>query len=156
MSDATTGKLFRAADIPPTGYMHDDTGNNNIVSTTYIVGSPEVGTFFIAPTSGRVRITVGGGARDNGATAVDRIFISPQIFLDDANGSELLAPSVSIYGWSSCDSDLDHQYGCRVGMISNLIPEQVYYARLMYFTDTGVDPDTADIAARDIIIIPVP
>lgn len=156
MTDATTGNTFRAADIPQATYVQDDTGNNNISATAYAVGSPEVGVFFTAPTSGRVRITVGGGGRDNGTAAWARVFLSPQVFLDDVNGSELLAPTVNVRGWSSCDSNRDHQYGCRVSLIENLIPEQVYYARLMHFTDQAGPTFSVDLAARDIIIIPVP
>lgn len=150
----STGDLVR----PPgsTAFFHDDTLLANLTDAAYVTGSPEVGVFFIAPASGRVRLTLGGGLRDNGASALDRVFLSPQLFVETSAGTEVLAPSVSLRGIAGPIENSEFWYGCRVSLIEGLEPGRQYYIRVMYLTASGADPDTADIASRDIIVIPVP
>jgi hypothetical protein len=140
----------------PTTQATDDTILANITNTAYAEGNPEVGVYFTAPPSGRCRLTIGGGFRDNGASAVDRVFLAPQLFREDSDGTEVLAPSVTFRGYLSVAADTEFQYGSRVSMLENLTPGQRYYLRAMFLTSGGTDPDTADITARDIIVIPVP
>lgn len=140
----------------PTAAVADDTFIGNLTNTSYAAGTPEVGVYFIAPPSGRVRLTLGGGFRDNGASALDRIFLAPQLFREDSDGTEVLAPSVTFRGYLSVAADFEMQYGSRVSMLEGLIPGQRYYLRAMFLTSGGTDPDTADIGARDIIVIPLP
>jgi len=143
--------------IPPAAFYHDDTTIVNIVDTTYVTGSPEVGVYFLAPTSGTVRITVGAGVRDNGGSNRDRLFISPAVYRVTPTGlEEVLAPSVTFRGYGGSEAVTEMQYGCRVSLLTGLTPGTQYYARIMYFTSSGVDPDTADINARDLIVIPMP
>lgn len=149
-----TGDLVRP--LGQTAFFHDDTLQLNLTSTAYETGSPEVGVFFIAPASGRVRLTIGCGVRDNGGSAVDRVFVSPQLFLDNSSGSEILAPSVTLRGYSGAAENTEFQYGCRVSLIEDLEPGNLYYVRTQHLTSAGTDPDTADIAARDVIVIPLP
>lgn len=139
-----------------TAFFHDDTVIANLTSASYEAGTPEVGVFFVAPPSGRVRITVGLGARDNGASALDRVFLSPQVYQGSSSGTEVLAPSVTNRGYATPAQDSEFQYGSRISLLEDLTPGELYYARTMHFTATGVDPDTADIAARDLIVIPMP
>ncbi|WP_431897938.1 hypothetical protein [Nonomuraea sp. bgisy101] len=148
------GDLVRT--LAPSSFIGDDTLIANITSTSYITGTPEVGVYFVGPPSGRVRLTIGGGFRDNGASAVDRVFLAPNLFRDSSSGVEVLASSVTLRGYISLANDTEFQYGCRVSLIENLLPGQLYYLRAMYQTSGGTDPDTADIAARDIIVIPMP
>ncbi|WP_049562249.1 hypothetical protein [Nonomuraea sp. SBT364] len=147
------GDLVRA--VQPTAYVHDDTIITEIANTSYETGSPEVGVYFIAPPSGRVRLTLGGGFRDNGASAVDRLFLAPQLFRDNSDGTQVLAPSVTIRGYLAAREDTEFQYGSRVSFIEGLTPGQLYYLRTMHLTN-GTAPNNADIAARDIIVIPLP
>lgn len=147
------GDLVRT--LPPTSFFHDDTILTNLTNTSYAAGSPEIGVFFVAPPSGKIRLTIGGGFRDNGAS-LDRIFLSPQLFQDSADGTEVLAPSVTLRGYLSLSNNTEFQYGCRVSLIENLTPGQLYYLRTMHLATPGTDPDTADIASRDIIVIPLP
>ncbi|MEU6781503.1 hypothetical protein ABZ912_20045 [Nonomuraea angiospora] len=149
-----TGDLVRT--LPPTAFFHDDTTQVDLTNTSYATGSPEVGVFFVAPPSGKIRLTIGGGFRDNGGSNQDRVFLSPQLFQDSSAGSEILAPSVTLRGYLSISADNEFQYGCRVSLIEGLTPGQLYYCRTMQLTSGGTDPDTADIAARDIIVIPLP
>lgn len=149
----TTGDYVR--NPKPTAQATDDTTLANLTNTSYASGTPELGVFFVAPPSGRVRLTLGGGFRDNGALP-DRIFLAPQLFRESSSGTEILAPSVTFRGYLSVAADTEFQYGSRVSMIESLIPGQLYYVRAMFLTNPGTDPDTADIAGRDIIVIPVP
>lgn len=149
----TTGAYVR--NPAPTVQASDDTILAGLTNSSYEAGTPEVGVFFVAPPSGRVRLTLGGGFRDNGATDRDRIFLAPQLFRESSDGTEVLSPSVTFRGYLSVAADLEFQYGSRVSMLEDLIPGQRYYLRTMHLT-SGIDPDSADIAARDIIVIPVP
>ncbi|GAA4924611.1 hypothetical protein HD597_011317 [Nonomuraea thailandensis] len=148
------GDLVRT--LPPTAFFHDDTILTEISNTSYATGSPEIGVYFVAPPSGKVRLTIGGGFRDNGAAPLDRIFLSPQLFRDSSDGTEVLAPSVTLRGYLSLSNNTAFQYGCRVSLIENLTPGQLYYIRTMHLVTPGTDPDNADIAARDLIVIPLP
>ncbi|MGW4476813.1 hypothetical protein ACWENQ_44780 [Nonomuraea sp. NPDC004354] len=150
----TTGAYVR--NPQPTAQASDDTLLAELTNTSYVAGTPEVGLFFVAPESGRVRLTLGGGFRDNGASARDRVFFAPQLFRESSDGTEVLGPSVTFRGYLSVAADTEFQHGSRVSMLENLIPGQLYYLRGMYLTNGGTDPDTADIAARDVIVIPVP
>lgn len=142
---------------PITAFFHDDTLQLNITDTSYTPGSPEVGVYFLAPASGTVRITVGAGVRDNGGSNRDRVFVSPAVYRMTPTGLEgVLTPSVTLRGYGGSSAVTEMQYGCRVSLLTGLSPGGMYYARVMYFTSTGVDPDSADIAARDIIVIPMP
>lgn len=159
MADITVGRDIRTLDAhQPSVYNSDDTLIANIAATgiSYVTGSPEVGVFFIAPTSGRVRVTTGGGMRDNGtAPNIERVFIVPQIFLENSDGDEILAPS-SEKGIASAAENTEFQYQSRVIIQEGLTPGRRYYARTMYAIGVGTDPDTADIASRDITVIPMP
>jgi hypothetical protein len=154
MTDLAEGDLVRAAQ--PTAYVNDDTILTELANTSYAPGTPEVGVYFIAPPSGRVRLTIGGGFRDNGGSNVDRVFLAPQLFLDSSAGTEVLAPSVTIRGYLAARENTGFQYGSRISFIEDLTPGQLYYLRTMHLTNGGTDPDNADIAARDIIVIPLP
>lgn len=150
----TTGAYVR--NPQPAVSAADDTILTEISNTSYAPGTPEVGVFFVGPPSGRVRLTIGGGFRDNGGAPLDRIFLAPQLFRDSRDGTEVLAPSVTFRGYLSLAADTAFQYGSRISMLENLIPGQLYYLRTMHLVNPGTDPDNADIAARDIIVIPVP
>lgn len=150
----TTGAYVR--NPAPSAYNTEDTTLTQISNTSYGEGLPEVGVSFVAPPSGRVRLTVGAGVRDNGAAPQDRLFVSPQLFRDNADGVEILAPSVTQRGYGSVAADTEFQYGSRVSMIESLVPGQIYYLRIMHLATPGTDPDSADIAVRDIAVIPMP
>lgn len=153
MADIAVGKDIRSWDFPPTQFVTDDTPQLNLTNTSYVVGSPEVGIYFLGPNSGRVRMTVGGGLRDSAGT--DRVFLSPQIFENDSNGTVFMSTTID-NGYGSDESSTQFQYASRSILVENLTPNQVYYARLLYAIGGLAPVDTADLAARDIIIMPVP
>lgn len=145
------GDTIQSVDTPRTVMAQDDTVQTDLTSSGYVVGTPEVGVFFIAPSTGRVLVTVGGGARDN--TNNNRVFLSPQIFQEDANGLEVLAPSVTFYGYGTAGSNADYVFGSRVVMIESLSPGRKYYARVVMAAEQGTG-STADVAVREIMVEP--
>lgn len=153
MPSLATDTLVTGRDLPPSATASDDTLQLNLSNTSYSAGTPEVGIVFTAPTSGRVRVTVGGGARDNSGTNNDRVFISPQIFLASSTGDEIVAPSVVARGYSSAGASTEFAHGSRTSLVTGLTPGETYYARAMYATSAGAG--TADIAAREITVSPV-
>lgn len=160
--------LIRGVDCPPAVEATDTTDILNIIYAFYWDGSPnpEVGVRFVAPESGQVIITVSGGARDN--TNNNRVFFAPQIFRGtDSRGEEILSPSVTVHGFGTTGASNFVMYGSRESLYPHpdenetpLIPGEVYYARVMIFAEQNVvppniDPATADVYARSIIVEPV-
>lgn len=147
----TSGSNVRGQDAPATAWAQDDLSQLNLSNTIYIPGTPEVGVTFTAPTSGRVILTVGGGARDNGGNG-DRVFIVPQVFRGPSTGgTEHLAPSVVVRGYASVPAT-EYAHGSRTTLLQNLIPGETYYARIMFATAAG--SGTADISCREISVTP--
>ena len=153
MADLLAGTSIKAADFPPTVQAFDSTGIANIAATVFTTGTPEVGVFFVAPTTGRVLMTVGGGVRNNAANS-DRLFLAPQVFQDNSSGTEILAPNVTQYGCGSGGGFTtdDYQYLSRESLLEGLTAGQVYYARVQYSTVSGAG--TCDLSARQIIVKP--
>jgi hypothetical protein len=150
----STGDLVRT--LAPTSFFHDDTILTEIANTSYAAGTPEIGVYFVGPPSGAIRLTIGGGFRDNGGATNDRIFLAPQLFKDGPAGTEVLAPSVTFRGYLSLSNNTAFQYGSRISLITGLDSGQLYYLRTMHLATPGTDPDNADIAARDLIVVPLP
>lgn len=148
------GQPVKALDFPPPQWSQDTTTITNPSSTTYSAGSPAVSVTFTAPTSGRVLLIVGGGC-GNSATA-DRIFLSPEVRLTNVSGAVVLTPSVTNRGFSSDICSSTHSYGSRESVLEGLTPGQVYFARVMYAVSADPGAQTADIAARDIGVVPLP
>jgi hypothetical protein len=149
------GQPVKALDFPPPKWAQDTTQINNPSSFTYTVGSPEVSVTFVAPTSGRVLIVVGGGAGNS--AGADRIFLSPEVRLTNSSGAVVLTPSVTNRGWTSDNCAGGFVYGSRESVLEGLTPGQIYFARVLYSVATGdAGASTADIAARDITVVPTP
>lgn len=149
--DREAGRIVSALDTPRTVWAFDDSLQLNLTSTDYVAGSPEVGVRFVAPSTGRVLLTVGGGCRDN--TNDNRVFLAPQVFQDDSSGTEVLAPSVEQYGYSPPGTASAFMSGSRSSLLSGLTPGQVYYARVMMSAEIATS-SSADVAMRDISVEP--
>jgi len=145
--------VVKSLDTPPAVGNFDDTVLVQISSASYTEGVPEVGVTFVAPTSGRVLITIGGGLRDNGANAT-RVFMAPQVFEDDSDGTVVLSPTVGQYGIGSAGEQSEFMYYSRTSLLSDLTPGRVYYARVMHQTSNTPGSPTADIACREITVSP--
>lgn len=153
-------------DFPPAVSAFDATYISNVSSSTYSAGTPEVGVYFTCPLSSRLMVTVHGGARDN--TNDNRLFMSVQIFKTDANGEEIMAPSVPINGWGTPGTNAGMMYASRTFFVDgltftggagaalegNLQFGQTYYARVMYSAEVTTS-SSVDIANRGIIVEPV-
>lgn len=150
---ALVGQTIQEADFPPTVWDHDETDINNVTSTAFITGSPEVSVTFTAPTSGRVLVINGGGCRNN--TGADQIFLDCEIRVGTSGGTLVRSPSVVGEGTITCaDESSSHEYKSRGFVQEGLTPGTVYYAVLQYRTASG--GGTADVASRSIIVQPIP
>lgn len=153
------GDVVYGIDSPIAIYPNDDTQQLNLTNDSYAAGTPELSGTFIAPTSGRVTLTVGGGLRDNGGASDDRVFLSPQVYSGvDTSGTEQLAPSVTFRGFGSVDTTSEFMYASRSSLLTGLVPGAVYFVRLMHVVSpSGASPaGTADINVREIIIEGMP
>ncbi|MGW4476812.1 hypothetical protein ACWENQ_44775 [Nonomuraea sp. NPDC004354] len=155
LGSSAAGRQVRALDYPPAVWAQDATQILNPSNSSYITGTPEVSVTFMAPTSGRVLLVV-GGALGQGAGG-DRIFLSPEVRETNAAGAVVLSPSVTNRGFSSDNAAASFHYGSRESILDGLTPGQVYYAVVKYVvatTDAGAS--TQDIGCREIIVAPVP
>ncbi|MEU8055721.1 hypothetical protein [Microbispora bryophytorum] len=152
MSDYTAGTTLNALDCPPAVSASDATQINNPTNRSYIAGTPTVSVTFIAPTSGRVWIIVGGGV-GNGSGS-NRIFLAPEVRLNNSSGSVIVAPSAPAHGWGAFKGANAFYYGSRRTMLTGLTPGQTYYARVMYECINDGGTDNGDIAYREIIVAP--
>lgn len=155
LGSSFAGRPVRALDYPPPVWAQDTTQINNPSNAGYITGSPAVEVTFIAPTSGRVLLVVGGGL-GNGA-AGDRVFLSPEVRLTSSGGTLVLSPSVTNRGFGSDMAAGSFCYGSRESVLDGLTAGQLYYAAVKYAVQTGdAGASTQDIAARDITVVPIP
>lgn len=149
------GRPVKALDFPPPVWAQDTTAINNPSNSSYSAGSPEVSVTFVAPTSGRVLLIVGGGLGNS--AGADRIFLAPEVRLTNSAGAMVLTPSVTNRGISSDNCSSGFHYGSRESVLEGLTPGTVYFARVMHAVSTSdAGASTADIAARDITVVPVP
>lgn len=155
LGSSFAGRPVRALDYPPAKWAQDTTQINNPTNAGYITGTPEVSVTFVAPTSGRVLLVVGGGL-GNGAGG-DRVFLSPEVRETSAAGALVLSPSVTSRGFGSDIAASAFHYGSRESVLEGLTPGQVYYAVVKYAVATSdAGASTQDIAARDITVVPIP
>lgn len=158
-NDLLGGTRILAMDYPPAVQVFDATEiDNATITTSYAAGSPEVGVTFMAPTTGRVSLTVGGGVRNNGANN-DRVFIAPQVFLGTSSaGTEILAPTAPQYGISSGGGYTTDgfQWHSRTSLIAGLVPGSTYYVRTMHtqVNNSGATSGTSDLSGRSIVVAP--
>lgn len=154
MPDLTAGSTVNALDTPPTVFAQDITTISNLSNTTYSELTPEVGVTFVAPTTGRVTISIGGSLRNNAANS-DRVALAPQVYLgSNSSGTEVLAPSV-FRGVCTDGIPTAGDY-CTYGhttLLTGLTPGSTYYARVMAIK-FGSAGSTVDIAMRDIHVAP--
>ncbi|WP_394425551.1 hypothetical protein [Streptomyces sp. SGAir0957] len=154
MPDLTAGSRVNALDAPPTVYVQDTTAQTNIASTSYSVGSPEVGVTFTAPTTGRVCIKVGASMRNDAANS-DRVAVTVEVFLGTSgSGTQVVAPTV-FRGVASPGTASPGDYATygNETMVTGLTPGATYYARCMHIK-YGSGGTTVDLAMRDLLIKP--
>ncbi|TDE40492.1 hypothetical protein E1295_31835 [Nonomuraea mesophila] len=151
MPDILTGARVKAADFPAAVWAQDTTDINGVSSGAFTPGSPEVGVTFTAPTSGRVLVFVGGGARAAGGP---RVFLAANVFegVDDT-GPEVLASSVGFTGCGFSSASTDYYFQGRAFHLDGLSPGATHYARVTYATSGA---GSGDISCREIGVVPIP
>ena len=152
----SSGTPVRAVDFPPSVQAYAQITIANITDTSYVTGSPEIAVRFMAPTSGRVMVTVAAGLRNNSATA-DRVFVSFRLFEGDPDDADLIQTNDVKYGVSNyavSDAADDYAYSGHTTVVGGLDPGTFYYAQVQHHVTAG--NGTADIAFRRITVIPVP
>lgn len=154
LGGAYAGQPVRAADWPPVAWTSDATTITNPTNTSYAAGSPATSTTFVAPTSGRVLIIIGGGLGNS--AGANRIFLSPEVRLTDASGTVVLAPSVTNRGISSDNVAVGFHYGSRESVLEGLTPGQTYFIRTMHAVATDGGTNTGDIEHRDLGVVALP
>lgn len=153
------GTTVRALDFPPAMFAFDNSttaANLNITSTSWALGSPEVAVRFLAPTSGRVGVSLGATVRNNSAV-VDRVFVGFRIMEGDPASGNTFQPVSAKYGRSNyayADADDDGESGSQFTMVSGLTPGTYYYAQVQFRVTVG--GGTADVLSRSILVIPLP
>lgn len=149
MPDILVGAPISAADFPQARWASETTSNNNQTSTSYIPGTPSCETTFVAPTSGSVLLSVGGGGSDNSGT--NRVHIAPEVRVGSAAGAVVLAANVSTRGVGFPGEASAAAYRSRTTLLTGLTPGVTYYARTMHRVSGG---STADIPVREIVVAP--
>lgn len=155
LGSSFAGRPVRALDYPPAVWAQSTTRIEAPSNSSYSAGTPEVSVTFVAPTSGRVLLVVGGGLGES--AGADRIFLSPEVRLTNSSGSVVLTPSVTNRGFSSDNASVGPHFGSRESVLEGLTPGQVYYAVVKHVVATGDSgSSTADISCREIIVVPIP
>jgi hypothetical protein len=151
MPSIADGELVTAIDFPPSVYAYDDTRISDISSTSYISGTTIVSVYFLAPTSGRVLLTVGGGLQDS--STANRVHLAPVVREDDPSGNAVVSADVATRGIGSPEQCTSFMYLSRTTLLTGLTPGRTYYAHTAYKVSGG---STGDIQSRDISVVPVP
>lgn len=154
MATLPPGSNVYGLDFPPSQYDQDWSMISNIADTTYVAGTPEVAVTITAPSSGKLFVCIGGGIRNNAATA-ESAYINYQIFEDSADGA-LYAAADDDFAYRSCGiaASQEFQHHGNMALVSGLEPGRSYYFQVVYKTALGAA--TADIASRNILVTPVP
>lgn len=146
--------LVRGVDTPRTVWQQSVETLLNFGNTTNASGPPECGVAFVAPTSGRVLLLLGGGLRDSSGN--NRVFLGPEVFVGpDSSGTQV--ESGSFHEFVSSPPETESIYGSRAVLVEGLTAGETHYARLYHYTAlTGGTPAaTSDIFVREIIVVPL-
>lgn len=153
MAEIQAGDEIDARWWPNSVRVVENTDQLNQTSTSFIAGTPECSTTFIAPLSGRVRVTVAAEMR-NDDTAGNRVFVSFEIRLTNSAGAVHTAAvvhrGVSTTGDTGASQPMTHGNS---SMIDNLTPKATYFIRAMHSVAGGT---TNDVLHRRLVVIPVP
>lgn len=153
-NDLSAGRRVKALDFPKAVQVYDSTAISNISSTVYITGSPEVAVRFMAPSSGRVAVSLTAGTSNNGANA-DRVFVTFRVYEGDPDDGTLLQIEEASRGVCNAQTGSDDfQFHGQATMVDGMTPGVYYYIQMLYRTTLG--SSTADLAHRGIMVWPIP
>lgn len=153
MADMAPGGEISANWWPDSVRVAEGTDQLNITSTSFIAGSPECSTTFVAPLSGRVLVSVTGELR-NDDTAGNRVFLSFEVRVGSSAGALNTSAqnfrSVGTSGDTTASAPMIHG---NIFMVENLTPRTTYFIRTMHQVTGGT---TNDVLYRRLCVIPVP
>lgn len=149
---ALAGQKISALDFTEAKTANSNTANDNVSSTTFVAGSPAVDTTFIAPTSGKVEITVGGLIQDD--TGNNRGFLEFEVYQGtSAAGTPIIVAPNTQYRWTSKGrAAADPEAASRSRTVTGLTAGVEYYARTVHAVDAG---STVDFKGRSIDVKPL-
>ncbi len=154
MTDYVAGTEVRALDYPPAQYDEEDTLQSNYNSpSSYTEPSNQCRVTFIAPTSGRVKVVLGGGFRDD--TNNNQGFLGVEFRETNVSGAVVEPASAYMRGIVSMGEASDYYYHSRITILGGLVPGQQYFARVMVKAETATSA-SVDLRLKNLAIIPVP
>ena len=149
------GRLIEASAWPPTEQAFDDTSITNISTTSFIDGSPGVNLTFVAPSSGRVLVYLGGTARSSVSSNGDYVIMGLDLREDDSSGTVVESPATQgLYTCRWPTAAVNYCSRQRVSPKTGLTAGATYYAGVQYRVGDG--DGTADILTRHLIVRPLP
>lgn len=152
----TAGQRIRALDLPQAQWDTEGTNEEGITDTTYDEGADLVGCAFVAPTSGRVKVS--WQARFHCNTATAQMFISAIVREGSSIGAgatvSAAADDDALQTPEDPASGGDNQMGSGSSFrpLSGLTPGASYNAVLQRKVTSG----TGDIFYRSIMVEPLP
>lgn len=153
MTDIKAGDVVASTQWPPAVKDSSTTDITNITNTSFATGTPEVGTTFVAPDSGRVCVAM--HAQGTQASGGARLVFEYRIYLGTSTSGTLFQTSDTQLGAASSGSTAGTSEWAKghLSMVEGLTPGSTYYAVMGYLTEGGT---TSDINNRKIIVFPVP
>ena len=153
MADMDPGDLIDTDWWPESVTVTENTDQLDVSSTSFIAGTPECSTTFVAPRSGRVGVCVGSEMR-NDSTGGLRILVSFEIRLKDSAGAVHTAALIQ-RGVSTTGDTTASQFMVlgNMTMVELLTPGATYFIRTMHRVDGGV---VNDLGHRRLVVIPLP
>lgn len=154
MPDIKTGDRITTEWWPESVEAEDSGQIVDITSTSFIPGSPEVGTTFIAARTGRAGIAVSGAPTES--VAGSQIFLTFQLYLGTSASGTLIQGAredlgISSVGDTTAGGSVEMCWG-NLHMVEGLTPGETYYVRLVYRVESG---STNDLRARRVTVIPL-
>lgn len=146
MPDLSAGSTILGADTPPAVEAEESTSQNNITSTAFIPGTPECSTTFLAPTSGRVTVTVYGVLR--GGSGGEEVILTFEVYRgDDETGTAIVSGASTNGARSAVAQNLAFSAS---KLVPGLLP-QTHFVRTVHRVTGG---STADVIHRRVIVSP--
>lgn len=152
MADIEAGDLIETAWWPESVQVQENTDQLDVTSTSFIAGSPECSTTFVAPMSGRAGVVAAAEMRQQDP-AGNRLFVTFEIRLTDSAGAVHTAANV-VRGVDTTGDTGASQYMTfgNMTMVEALNPGATYFIRTMHRVDGGT---TNDIGHRRLVVIPL-
>lgn len=143
------GDPHRALDWPATVMAESTTTISNISSTSWQTGGPQVD--FVAPSSGRVLVTVSASLRDSSGNNL--VFLSPRII--NATGGTappyVDGPNQGRFACSNLLPSAGYSYVSRTVLFDRLEPGELYTALTRHKVNGG---SSCDIDYRAVMVQP--